>query len=751
MSEINILQSFTMKVYNDKLERLVSLQGGDPGFFVLAGQSYIESYLRMLCDDTGPNSYYSFPSLISDVLAPELEKLHEKVLQSDRELFSRLHNMQTMANRVRHQFDALDAVQAANMLHNLKEFCQRAGLGELEGLKKLESAAEIWEEERSKHALLQENIRLKFENRLSTRQSQDLAKELEELKAVEQDVGRLEEELKAAVREAESLKDSNEKSQQRQDELRELRHHLTTELKKVKAELAGSREIQEYLQQVTARTLTTRTQKDYEHSLLELTHEQKLILDQIGTGDFLILGGAGTGKTLVLIQALRRQLESNRNELSELAGEIQGRSLLLTYSKTLARYDRYVSGVMNGDEPLEISTVDRFLLDVGEQLRPDLEVAYDYPKVFTPLFAEKHESLLAEDETLFPEKFKVLEEIEDFILAGGYSREQYIEEMIPRRGREHRLSKKQRVRVWERLELYVTGLPAEAEEEEKRLKVSRGTYLSLLLEEVIKEKERGSFQSDVDTLYVDEVQDLKLVELRLLKQLACRGVVMAGDPDQTIYTPGFSFRKAEISVTGKTRYLTVNFRNTREINRLAESYRELSNLSDMRKPVDARRTGPFPELFSLTKTADMEKQLVDRVRFYIEKLHYAPSNIAVLTVNNKNCERVMKLLEDAGVRSASIRDEEFEFDEAHSVRVSTLHSGKGLDFPVVILYLPAVPFANRSLDSGARDSIYRNLLYVAMTRAMDQLTIIMKQKPDQPCFTDIEKLFQGQSPAPDSD
>ena len=52
----------------------------------------------------------------------------------------------------------------------------------------------------------------------------------------------------------------------------------------------------------------------------------------------------------------------------------------------------------------------------------------------------------------------------------------------------------------------------------------------------------------------------------------------------------------------------------------------------------------------------------------------------------------------------------------------TLHSSKGLDFPVVLLYLPSLP-PRTEYDGKTGETLVRNLIYVAMTRAMDNLNV----------------------------
>jgi ATP-dependent exoDNAse (exonuclease V) beta subunit len=50
-----------------------------------------------------------------------------------------------------------------------------------------------------------------------------------------------------------------------------------------------------------------------------------------------------------------------------------------------------------------------------------------------------------------------------------------------------------------------------------------------------------------------------------------------------------------------------------------------------------------------------------------------------------------------------------------------------LDFPVVLLYLPSLPTGGEYGEKAA-DSLARNLIYVAMTRAMDNLNVFLMEE-----------------------
>jgi superfamily I DNA/RNA helicase len=72
--------------------------------------------------------------------------------------------------------------------------------------------------------------------------------------------------------------------------------------------------------------------------------------------------------------------------------------------------------------------------------------------------------------------------------------------------------------------------------------------------------------------------------------------------------------------------------------------------------------------------------------------------------------------------------------------VSTLHSSKGLDFPVVLLYLPSLPSA-ADYDEKSADSLARNLIYVAMTRAMDNLNVFVLEEARERAVQELVEVF----------
>ena len=186
------------------------------------------------------------------------------------------------------------------------------------------------------------------------------------------------------------------------------------------------------------------------------------------------------------------------------------------------------------------------------------------------------------------------------------------------------------------------------------------------------------------------------------------------------------------------------FATTCPIHDLAEKYRELCEPDIEGGPVTthAFREGPAPELYRAATREELLKLLVEKVSLFIEKLGYDPENVTVLAPGKGDVTAIQDRLGRRGITSANIRDDAFSFTAEGMVRVTTLHSSKGLDFPVVLLYLPSLP-AGGEYDEKSSDALDRNLLYVAMTRAMDNLNVFVMEEPRERAVQELVGAIDG--------
>jgi len=250
-------------------------------------------------------------------------------------------------------------------------------------------------------------------------------------------------------------------------------------------------------------------------------------------------------------------------------------------------------------------------------------------------------------------------------------------------------------------------------------------------------------EPNFDHIFIDESQDLYPVELQLLKKLSRICLVMAGDTDQSIYGIGSPYKRAGVSTSGTTRLLRTNFRNTLPIHRLAEDFRRKGEASyDKLISPRAFRDGPVPELYSSTETDELYDLLIEKVKIFVNTIEYDPENICILAPSVKFLGKIGDKLTEAGFSSVNIKDTDFSFKSEGSIRLSPMHSSKGLDLPVVLLFIPIL-FYNRELEQEESEKLVRNLVYVSMTRAMENLNVFVKKGSEDPVITDLINLMDN--------
>ena len=307
--------------------------------------------------------------------------------------------------------------------------------------------------------------------------------------------------------------------------------------------------------------------------------------------------------------------------------------------------------------------------------------------------------------------------------------------MIARRGLKKPLNQEQRKKVWKIRKKIISEM-------DKKNIYSKGASRCRLLEAF---KDRSVYEKfRVNHVFIDESQDLSSCELSILKKLAKESLIMAGDSSQTIYGFSSPYARAGMLLAGKTKTLRLNYRNTSSIHKLSEIYKNLSPVkldSDAGSNI-AFREGPVPELLKAYSADEMDNFLITKTDFFTERIGYDPENICILCPSNKEIKHITSLLNGKNYNCANIKDHDFNFNKEGLLRLSTFHSSKGIDFPVVIIYLPRLPYFGSYLDKDIEEMQKRNLLYVGMTRAMDNLTVITKEGSKSSAIVDLEKAFE---------
>lgn len=229
----------------------------------------------------------------------------------------------------------------------------------------------------------------------------------------------------------------------------------------------------------------------------------------------------------------------------------------------------------------------------------------------------------------------------------------------------------------------------------------------------------GAYQA----ILVDEGQDFANDWYRaLLRALdsETNSLLIALDSSQNIYRRKASWRALGIQVVGRTRIFRVNYRNTQQI--FSAAYGMIRDLDtagmaareteeEYVVPDKVLRQGGPPEV---RRSSSPEATFPDALEWIRVRLARGvpPDQIMVLGLSWDEMSRLETWLDDAGVPAQVLRRR----GQPGAVRLSTVHSSKGLDAECVLLL-----GANR-LDRYDETEA-RRLLYIAMTRARSELCV----------------------------
>jgi superfamily I DNA/RNA helicase len=444
---------------------------------------------------------------------------------------------------------------------------------------------------------------------------------------------------------------------------------------------------------------------------------QQRLATMHASGPVRVLGGAGTGKTVVLMHRARH-----------LAGKLQdGEKLLVTtFTRNLAADLLDNLRTLCGEGSNELRRIEVTNLHAwAMQFLTRNQVRYT-PLTETRERQERMELAIDEiGESSLPRTF-FLEEWDRVVLAQEIlDRDSYL--TARRTGRGVRLDRRQRALAWDVFARYRKNL-----ERDRRLEwqdVAREARLLL-------EKKVGKplFQA----VCADESQDFTASELRLLRALAPRGtndLFLVGDGHQRIYGQPVVMSQCGIDVRGRSRRLKLNYRTTDRIARRGIAILhgvpidDLDGGSDTLRGYTSLRTGVESEVTIFGNEAQEAEFVVRKLRSWIAA-GTAPENICVATrVGQPLKSRYQPFLSQHGIPSVIVEGD--KETAGPGVRLATMHRMKGLEFQNVLLanvsegvapYAAALASDDPTTRDAARNQ-ERCLLYVACTRARDELAI----------------------------
>ena len=477
---------------------------------------------------------------------------------------------------------------------------------------------------------------------------------------------------------------------------------------------------------------------------LFLHPQQRALVERRANGPMRVSGGAGTGKTVI---AVHRAVELAKRDKAD--GQ-EPQILLTTYTRNLADDLRRQIAQLEPRLPFTeklsepgvmVSGLDRvarmILQHAGAKISPIAQEVIGQPR--GRVLTYPRENVWQEVLTLMgdelPEKLRSADflesEYELIVLPQRVTTlKQYLR--VRRPGRGVALDRSKRAAVWKAMERY--------RDRSADLGVTSFDEQLALAAAWLDHKAALGTPRPFRHVLVDEAQDLTPAHLQLLRALVEPGpddLFLAEDSHQRIYGKKITLSHYGIQVRGRSRRLTRNYRTTRQNLDVAFGILDPGTYEDMEGQAEEHhyvspRSGPEPLLLHATDRTDELSKAAELLTVWLEQDRdsedSAPESIAILVRDRYQRDAVVNGLAQHGIE---VRAVDREAAGRGRPVVMTMHRAKGLEFRKVLLFdvsknaIPR-PLRDQQYSDADRDDALlreRSLLYVAATRARDQLAI----------------------------
>lgn len=257
-------------------------------------------------------------------------------------------------------------------------------------------------------------------------------------------------------------------------------------------------------------------------------------------------------------------------------------------------------------------------------------------------------------------------------------------------------------------------------------------FFAAMVERVIRAADQGLIPTaQYEAILIDEGHDFRPEWFKLVVQMVdprTNSLLVLYDDAQSIYGDEkrrkFSFKSVGIQASGRTTILRINYRNSEAILRfardLAQSILKPSDADDdgvpLLAPQSAGRSGREPQIVKLPNFREETNFIAQRLK-EAHRSGMSWGDMAVICRYNHKIKILSEALPAFGVPAISFRQSSYASDE-NKVVLITMHSCKGLEFPLVI-----IPGADSIENRDGLDPSEARLLYVAMTRATSDLVL----------------------------
>ena len=452
---------------------------------------------------------------------------------------------------------------------------------------------------------------------------------------------------------------------------------------------------------------------------------QRRLVERHWNGPVRVLGGAGTGKTVVAMHRAR-WLARNLPE-----GE---RILFTTFTRNLAAdIENNLRAICTPEEMkrIEVVNLDRWVQRFLRGKRYRFRLTFDRDRDAWREAMAKRPGELGLTDRFYNDEW------EQVIQANGVTtREEYLR--VARTGRGVRLNRAGRAEIWPVFEEYRAQLA-----ERGIMEVADCYRLArALLEQGRADADSAPSSPDgvFTSVVVDEAQDMVVQAWRLIRSVVPNGqndLFIVGDAHQRIYSRHrVVLGRCGIEIRGRARKLRLNYRTTEETRRWASRLLDRCSIDDLDGGADDNRGvrsvahGPEPQL-KLFQTRDEQNAWLVRYLKDLLDQNEPLRGICVVARTHNECKSIGDALTDADL-PVEVLEADSPDETSSGVRLATMHRIKGLEFDRMVIASVnenIVPLGAAVPDDDgpervAAETAERALLYVAATRAKKELAVL---------------------------
>jgi superfamily I DNA/RNA helicase len=450
--------------------------------------------------------------------------------------------------------------------------------------------------------------------------------------------------------------------------------------------------------------------------------QRKLVLGD-KSGSMRVLGGAGTGKTVVAMHRAK-WLASGITDANE-------KVLFTTFTKNLAiDIKENLASICTEEEMarIEVINLDQWAQQFLRQFDYDYEVVFGEQRTekFWSLAISEKPAQLDLSDTFFKEEWDRVIQPQAVSSLNDYKRAKRI-------GRGTRLNRADRVAIWPVFEEYRSQL------DKARYREPDDAYRDAA--------EMLSNGAEISTKYtsviVDEAQDMGTQAFSLLRAIVPVGkndVFICGDAHQRIYGKNkVVLSHCDIHIRGRAHKLKINYRTTDEIRKWAIGLLDGRDIDDLDGGADdnsiykslTHGEAPFIENF---------QSIEDQAGFIKALFAQENEGICVVARTNKERDRIHELLQGLGVATEVIQANRPDTAGEHVVKLATVHRVKGLEFSTVVIasvnegLVPLDWVIDSKADPASQrqaETEERSLVYVALTRAVKKAYLLSYGTPSR--------------------